>query len=58
MVNYNFSNLHLKKCKWSKDSKKRYKQIKHFRDNCNSYDINISDLIKLTEMGKDCFKRK
>lgn len=55
-MNWNFQNKNLKNCKWSKDPRKRYNQAKHFYDNNQKYDLNISDMIKLSEMKKDLFK--
>lgn len=52
-----FENKHLKNCRWSKDPRKRYNQLKHFYDNCNKYDINVNDLISISELKKDCYKQ-
>ena len=56
-MNWKFENKHLNNCKWSKDPKKRYNQLKHYSDNVNKYNISIVDLIAIGELKKDCYRK-
>lgn len=55
-MNWKFQNKHLNNCKWSKDPRKRYNQLKHFSDNHDKYDISINDLIYISGCKKDTYK--
>lgn len=52
-----FRNKALKECRWSNDARKRYNQCEHFLLNNRKYDIDISDMIFLHEMKKECYKK-
>ena len=52
-MNWTFQNKHLNKCKWSKDPRKRYNQLKHFYDNNQKYDLSIGDMISIAELKKE-----
>ena len=56
-MSYPFSSLHLKKCKWSKDPRKKYNQCKHFINNNKKYNLSINDMLYLGMLKDDCYKK-
>ena len=54
-MNWKFQNKHLQECRWSKDPRKRYNQLKHYWENAKKYDIGIADLIAVSDFKKDAY---
>jgi len=52
----NYYNKHLKECKWSKDPKKKYKQLGHYLYNIEKYNLKFPDILSLQSERNDLYK--